>query len=347
MKTKCVSVLVLLLVTIVGLLLWFRSEQSDKKVTEVVPSQLLVRQTTRPESFAKEEEYSFNKVLQIANAGEPEEAWRKGYSAPIDFWGKVVDEEGNPIPGTRICFYVDDNPDPYGKSKEFETMSDAEGYFSLEGKRGAALAIALVAKEGWRVIKKPEGFLRYWAKGTPGHEFSSKENPELIVMRKKGEAAELICLTHKKHSLAKDGTPVDVNLNTGERAEKGKGNLRIECWTDDQNPDEKKRYDWRCRISVPGGGLAPWKGEEGFEFEAPASGYKESDEINMPKTAERWLSRIERKYFVKTTDGNHARIIIKMYARKNQFFVLDGYLNPSGSRNLEYDPAKEIKIPKK
>jgi len=341
MKRRFVfPILLLVAAAILFWLLYF--EHPQKQIAAVVPSRPAARQTIKPESFPKEKEYSFGEVLQIANAGDPEEAWRKGYSAPIDFWGKVVDQGGNPIPGTRICFYVDDNPDPYGKSKEFETVSDAEGYFSLEGKRGAALAISLVAKEGWRVIKKPEGFLRYWAKGTPGHGFSSKENPELIVMRKKGEAANLIRLSRRQQKIEKDGTPVAVDLKTGKVADSGKGDLRVECWTDDQNKDEKKRYDWRCRISVPGGGLAPWKGEEGFEFEAPANGYKESDEISMSKTAERWLSSVERKYFVKTADGKYARIIFGMFAGGYHFFVIEGYLNPSGSRNLEYDEAKQI-----
>jgi len=220
------------------------------------------------------------------------------------------------------------------------------GYFSLEGKKGASLAVTVV-KEGYRVIKEPLGSIRFWEKGAPGSKLPNKEEPFLYILRKKGEAAELIYLPYGRYKLAKDGTPMVIALKTGKAAVTRDGDLQVECWIDDQNKDEKEQYDWRCRISVPGGGLAPWKGEEGFEFEAPAGGYQRSVEINMPKTAERWLDQVEQKYFVKTGDGKYARLVFRLFAASKPFCVLKVHYNPSGSRNLEYDPAKEIKIPKK
>lgn len=335
--------LVLLLVVLAGLLWRFALDRPQEPIVKMARPRPVVQQKVESKKpTPKEEEYSFQKVAQIANAGDREGAWRKGYSAPIDFWGRVVDEATNGIAGATIVFSVDDNPDPYASCKEFNGVSDNEGYFSIEGKKGAALAVD-VGKKGWRVIKKPQGFLAFWARGSPGYNLPSKENPVLIVMRKKGEAAELVRINDKSFKVGKDGAPVDVDLKTGKVAASGQGDFRVECWTDDQNKDEKKHYDWRCRVSVPGGGLAPWKGEEGFEFEAPTEGYKESDEINMSKTAKRWLDQAERKYFVKTVEGKYARIAFHMYAFGGHSFVVKGYYNPSGSRNLEYDPAKQIK----
>ena len=57
-------------------------------------------------------------------------------------------------------------------------------------------------------------------------------------------------------------------------------------WTADQAKDAKQHYEWRCRISVPKGGLVERKDQ--FDFEAPVDGYKPSDEIVMLQAAEKW-----------------------------------------------------------
>jgi hypothetical protein len=47
------------------------------------------------------------------------------------------------------------------------------------------------------------------------------------------------------------------------------------------------------------------------------------------------------RFYLKTKDG-YALIELRMVPG-GQYFRLQSYLNPTGSRNLEYDPAKEIK----
>lgn len=122
----------------------------------------------------------------------------------------------------------------------------------------------------------------------------------------------------------------------------GRGDLIVECWTDDQGKGRGKKYDWRCSITVPGGGLQASTNE--FEFLAPLEGYKLQDEIIMPANMEvGWGRNAERKYLLKLGNGNYARIKFKMIAGGGHFFYIQSCMNPSGSRNLEYDKAVQPK----
>jgi hypothetical protein len=105
--------------------------------------------------------------------------------------------------------------------------------------------------------------------------------------------------------------------------------------------DAERHYNWHCRVSVRDGGLIKRNGQ--FDFEAPKTGYKSSDEIVMSQTAERWQPQGERQYFVRLHDGRYARVHLKMVAQGDHFFRLESYLNPSGSPNLEFDPSKTVK----
>jgi len=118
--------------------------------------------------------------------------------------------------------------------------------------------------------------------------------------------------------------------------------LRIECWAQDDKKDTQRRYSWHCHISVPRGGLAVREGE--YNFEAPLDGYQEYDDIAPP--AERWSGSAERQYFVKTASNHFARVNLRIHPGGEHFFVVGSYFNPqAGSRNLEFDPTKEIKTP--
>jgi hypothetical protein len=119
--------------------------------------------------------------------------------------------------------------------------------------------------------------------------------------------------------------------------------LRVECWADDQAKDAAGRFEWRCRVSVPGGGLIRRKAHN--DCQAPQHGYQLADEIVMRGNdpEQRWSSQAEREYFVKLRNGRYARAKITAFAGFRTFFVLESDLNPSGSPNLEFDPKKEIR----
>jgi hypothetical protein len=65
----------------------------------------------------------------------------------------------------------------------------------------------------------------------------------------------------------------------------------------------------------------------------------ESHDIDMPSSMPRgWTAHVKRRFFLKLRSGQYARADLEIIARGGHFFRVTSYLNPSGSRNLEYDP---------
>jgi hypothetical protein len=200
-----------------------------------------------------------------------------------------------------------------------------------------------VSKEGYdRIANRSYGSFGY---GMPsGNAPPSQDNPALFVLRKKGNAADLIAVD-RDVMIPKDGTAVEVSLTTGKSVESGRGDLKIECWANnaDLDPNMNQRYDWRCRISVPEGGMVQRLGE--FNYEAPEDGYVASEEIDMPHSAEQWSKNVAKEYFLKLSGSRYARLKFRITSDRNQFASITSFLNPSGSRNLEFDPNKRIVVP--
>jgi hypothetical protein len=120
----------------------------------------------------------------------------------------------------------------------------------------------------------------------------------------------------------------------------------LECWTQNEGLDTNlaQPYDWRFRLTVPGGGVVERTGE--FAFEAPKEGYREVVEFAMPKDVERWKQDFRNEYFVKLRNGRYARMKFRITSGGAHFATVSSYLNPTpGSRNLEYDPAKTVPKP--
>lgn len=263
----------------------------------------------------------------------------KALQAPISFYGKVVDQNGDPVPDARVGYSALDKFMAPGTG--YRGKSDENGLFSITGISGARLSVN-VRKEGYYFIDGKSNASFAYGTGSDGHfrEPPTKDNPAVFVLHKMGETEPLVRV-EKNARIPKDGTPVTVNLSNGRVAPDG--NLRVEAWTDDQNLNEQRRYNWRCRITVPGGGLVERKGQ--FNFEAPADGYEESVELGMPEDAEQWTPQQQRDYFVKLPDGRFARVSFTMIAGGNHYFLLESFLNPSGSRNLEYDAKQTAATP--
>lgn len=256
---------------------------------------------------------------------------------PISFWGKVVDEKGNPVEGAAMEWIANNNPNPYGTGTKGSTTSGADGMFSVQS-HGIGLYVKASHPDYYEMPTKMRGkrgsyggFSNAEKLGNTDSPMGTQDDPAILVLRKKGELVPLIKAENFVR-VPRTGSPVEIKLETAQPA--AGGDLKVEAWTNDQAKNAAGHYDWRCRISVPNGGLIERKGQ--FDFEAPADGYKPSDEINMPQLAERWQPQESREYFVKLADGRFARVQIEMVAGGDHFFSISSYLNPTpGSRNLE------------
>lgn len=274
------------------------------------------------------------------------------FSAPIAFYGRVIDQNGDPVPYANIGYTAADKFNASGSN--YTGQADADGNFRITGIQGAGLAVT-VRKEGYYLIHNPEDRSMPTSTATFAYGMGpdsyrrpapSKDNPAVFVLHKMGKPEPLIYIETRSYKVSKDGQPLEVNLETGRQVPAEQGDIRFERWANDKQKNQRGHFDWRVRITAAGGGLVERNGE--FDFEAPNDGYQEKFEIEMPASlGDEWDYTANKSYFVKTRDGRFGRMNIMIQAGHNTTpLVVTAFLNPTpGNRNLEFDPAKVVKTP--
>lgn len=346
-KYRLYVVLALGLLVIAAIWLWLRPEapvstpiaqqEQSPSLTPRVPANA---QPTPIFTSKPSEDVLQQKIAEGERAKqEQEKAFSMAFNTPINFWGKVIDENGKPVPGALVKLGTADRPWETGSS--YERTTDGSGLFSITGVKGLSISVD-VSKDGYYQTSRSRGQISYAQPSGNKEPMPTSDNPTVFELRTMGKTVPLIRVTDRAVRVPKDGAPVEVNLATGQTVPSGQGGLKVECWTDDQNKDAQGQYTWRCRLSVPGGGLL--ERTDQYAFEAPADGYKSS--VELVPSPEKWSDHAEQEYFVKLTDARYARINFRVRTGGEHFFVIESYLNPtSDDRNLEFNPAKAVKSP--
>jgi hypothetical protein len=328
-------ILVVGLLIVVGVVLWWLRAPQPRQTQETVAPIAEPGPSPSPEAAVTPRSVPPIEERRKAVA----EKVRGVLATPITFYGRVVDQNDDPVPDATVNYNALDKFDASGS--QYQGKSDANGSFSISGIVGAALSVG-VRKEGHYMIdgKSANTFAYGVGPDSVRREPPTKDDPAIFVLQKMGTAEPLIHISSRTYRIPRNGAPVEVNLTTGRVS--APGHLRVETWTEDQTKDAKQHYNWRCRISLPNGGLIERYGQ--FDFRAPADGYRPSDYIVMLRTAEKWQPQAKRDYFIQLPEGNYGRLTFYMIAQGDHFFEIESYINPTpGSRNLEFDPNKTVK----
>lgn len=269
---------------------------------------------------------------------------------PIKFYGRVVDLEGNPVINADVNYSAFNSF--FEDSEAQTTNSDKEGYFSINDIQGGSLYVR-VAKEGYYQIEESKKNFGY---AVPGDNppADNPDNPAIFKLRKHGKAEPLIRYEYS-WGIPRDGTPVKVDLIEGKPNRHSKSvsdneaSIIIRAWSPDEKRgpnDQKAPYAWKLEISAPSGGFIDQRGQ--FNFIAPEMGYTETLTFEMSEgisSWDDWEHDVSKKVFAKLKDGNYARLFLyyRPSTRKSgDTFRVESYTNPSGSRNLEYDPGLNV-----
>ena len=268
-------------------------------------------------------------------------AAEKSNNAPINIYGKVIDQHGDSVSEANIAFYV------LGRSSSSKPTghreSDNTGAFSITGFRGLSIGIE-VTKVGYRQFPYSDDSITsaklfYFGLGHPPQ--SSAEAPIIFKLHKPGVIEPLVQVGEKNFRMQRDGTPIEIDLEPGNASSAHRVTLR--CWNKElePRPANQKRYDWKLEIRPNAGVIVERK--DVMIFEAPENSYENIATIEMPTTAMPvWGDSAERSYFIRFSDGIHARVSLRMHAGGDHFVVWESYLNPNaGSRTLEADPTKK------
>jgi hypothetical protein len=256
------------------------------------------------------------------------------WKMPIAFYGKVVDEHGDPVSGAEIEFcWTDISREGTSKSR---TQSDAQGLFSLVGVHGKNLGVQ-VKKDGYHTLRESNRFSFEYANvfNAEFHKPDPKQ-PVLFYVRRRPSTEPLI-YRHIRMSIKNDGTPVRLNLLSGKRADDGQ--IEFRKWKSEER--DGLVFDWRAELRVLDGGFI----ETNMDFlgEAPVTGYVPEIHVSFSRSARaEWRQIVDKfLYIAFGTPKRYARAKISI-AGVDKLVFLDLWINPSGSRTLEYDRDKDI-----
>lgn len=248
--------------------------------------------------------------------------------APIEFYGKVLDDNSNVVSEADISFNWTDLT-ARGFENSATAKSDNEGLFSLKDKQGASLTVS-VSKQGYY----PRNGI-FWYTPDRGPFRSDKNNPYVFRLHQKGPGVDLITSQYGMSPdfpihIPRDGTPVRVDLM--QRKVGGAGQMIIT-----ENKPESKDWQhatqWSFNMEIPDGGF---RGEnDEYPYEAPADGYQSLVRFDFQKNLPNWTTGIRTNFYVKF--GNppvYGRLQIQT-GIYNGGAYLTYAINPSGSRDLE------------
>lgn len=254
--------------------------------------------------------------------------WHFEYKMPLSFFGKIVDDQGQPVVGANIKFsWFDLSSEGTGHKN---AVSDANGLFSLNGAAGKSLGVQ-VSKEGFKCWISKNTF--NFENGILSDHYYNPDpmNPVVFVLRKNREAETL---------LVRKTQEVQLEAGQGKSFPIGAGDVFINVERlSGEITNNHARY-WNARVTVPNGGLSLTTEE--FPFEAPENGYT-NEYVITRETPHPPMGDLGGMFYVKTQAG-YGRVSVT-YVMNSPWVYVDSWFNPNpNSRNLELDPAKVIKL---
>lgn len=348
-RNKIFIALLVVILLLTGIGVWFVSFQStnrvqslngkrpsaseSKKQTAIDASNPSGTNALLPHTEKEKQDAKKRYEEEIRIREESVKSTKEQFRTPIIFYGKVIDENDQPVVGAEIKYSCNSIDVTLTQEVHYDgkVYSDASGMFKIDGIRGIDLGFQLSHPDYYNSVKNRTlvGYAR-------GRDPNVPETPE---------AAWIFRMYKKKNPIAmvsgSGGVKVPPNGTPGIISCGKYGRLQAEYLGNPPPTYTGKPFEWLVRLSVPNGGIME-AGPE-FNFEAPMSGYQPFIEINMKNTQQGWVESVRKNYFI-SFGQNFSRMNIYVNSGKEAFVSIDYLINPTlGDRNLESDPKKVIR----
>lgn len=259
---------------------------------------------------------------------------------PIDFYGKLEDQFGNPVVGADIkASIMVINAQREGTDHPI-TTSDANGLFQFHG-RGERIGI-MPRKEGYALASTNTGaiYSLMWPEDERTH--SDPRNPILIKMWKL-QGSEPLLKINQTYKPDYTGEPIYFDLIAGTIVPSG-GDIKLTVSRTPGLISGRNQQDWSVQVEAVDGGLMDSSGQEAVTYIAPDSGYQPGTNFIFSTNASQgWFSQFNHGFFVMSRNtqlysklGFSFRINQDPNAPMSVTFY--GVANTNGSRNWEGDP---------
>jgi hypothetical protein len=251
---------------------------------------------------------------------------------PQDFYGKAIDQYGEPIANANVSGTLILNDGTYGgiRVKNYATITDGSGLFEFVGMHGESLNVR-ISKEGYKMGERGEGY-----KGPIGSQTSPTDRATLTMWKIQG--AETLAKSSIDARISHDGSPVTFDVATGK--ESSEGDLRV---TLSRLPLDVRRgrdkFNWTAKVEMLNGGVV--EENDPYPYLVPENGYQPFFEFNVSSNAVPWRPYLDKDFYIKNSQGQFG--LMKLHINSSVTparLKADFTINPSGSRNLEPDFSK-------
>lgn len=343
---KNVSVLLVIVVALVGIVWWL---WPDRHTAPVVASSTPTPAAKPPSASVSSEDLQNTPVegspSAVRNRIAQVRAAIKSSNQPIRFYGKVVDQDGADLPGVIVGLSVRQAAETVpgvstSNTENLTVVTDGSGRFSLSDTRGSLLSVKSLTKEGY--ASHPDARRYYWYQEREEKKFRpDPSSPEIFRMWKLQGVEPLI---HKAMGIEipYDGTPIQFDIFHGRQVVNG-GDLRFQLKRTPLLIERSQtNYEWTATIEATDGGILLSQDE--FMYRAPENGYGRSVTIHVPADDPHWSASKRVRFYFKIR-GQYGRAVAEFvtnFDRPQTGFGLEVFINPAGSRNLEFDPLQGV-----
>ena len=274
---------------------------------------------------------------------EEEDAWQKRnrrdpsfqWLTPIEFYGKVVDQHGDPVPGCTAQVLWN----RIGGTGKMDVKSDNKGLLSITGLQGKVLEIELFAPQGYANTTSGMHSYEYAEYFSAFYHIPDPNKPVEFKIWKyvHPEPMYRSSYTGSDHPFKRDGSIQWYDLEMGISSQ---GDFGLSAVQSASSDGSKKEYVFKV---VAGEGCGIIETTDNPRFTPPDSGYvHEIAHTCGFRNGQQYGDQIF-VFYLKTKGGIYAavkadlQVCVAGVEPKVQIFH-----NPSGSRNLEYTEDLEL-----